>query len=64
MNEKVLKLKKDLVRFGKMINDRNLVIGPGGNISVRLDDIIYITPSGYGFDEINEEDIIGINITT
>jgi L-fuculose-phosphate aldolase len=41
-----------LVEFGqKMVRDR-LVVGSAGNISVRVGDIIVMTPSGVNYDEI------------
>ena len=64
MNEKVLKIKSELVKYGKMINDRNLVVGPGGNISHREDNTVFLTPSGLGFDEIEIEDIVCIDLNT
>ena len=64
MNEKVVKIKSELVKYGKMINDRNLVVGPGGNISSKVGDTVYLTPSGLGFDEISIEDIVGIDLDT
>ncbi len=54
--------KKEIIKCGRTLIEKYLVIGPGGNISFRIGDLAYITPSGIGFDELNEDDIVGINI--
>jgi len=61
------KLKKsmdELIRYGKMISDKNLVVGPGGNISFKDGNICYITPSGLDFNEIGPKDLVGVDIDT
>ena len=55
-------IKKEIIKYGKMLINKNLVVGPGGNISVRVNNIAYITPSGMSFDELNEGDLVGIDI--
>jgi L-fuculose-phosphate aldolase len=45
--------RQTLVDFGlKMVRDR-LVVGSAGNMSVRLGDIVVMTPSGVNYDEIS-----------
>ncbi len=62
--QKEIYLIQELIRHGIELMDKNLVIGPGGNISFRLNDLMFITPSGLSFDELNENDIVQINIET
>lgn len=56
------KIKREIVKCGKDLLEKRLVVGPGGNISFRISEIAYITPSGKGFDELTDNDIIGIDI--
>lgn len=62
--EKLEKSMDELIRYGKMISDKNLVVGPGGNISFKDGNICYITPSGLDFSEIAPKDLVGVNIDT
>ncbi|MEK6645713.1 MAG: class II aldolase/adducin family protein [Candidatus Firestonebacteria bacterium] len=56
------KIKKELVKYGNLIQEKGLVIGPGGNISAKCNDIIYIKSSGFSFDELEPDDYIGVRI--
>jgi len=62
--ESVIKLKKELVDIGKEISKQRLIVGPGGNISARLNDIIYVKSSGICFEDAKPEDYIGVNLNT
>ena len=62
MDQETKKLKESLIEFGKLINQNNLVVGPGGNLSIRVGDVCYITPSGLSFTEIKSDDLVGIDI--
>ena len=57
-----IKVKKELVKYGNLIQQKGLVVGPGGNISSKCNDIIYIKPSGFAFDELKPDDYIGVRI--
>jgi len=61
---KLEKSMDELIRYGKMISDKNLVVGPGGNISFKDGNICYITPSGLDFNEIGPKDLVGVDIDT
>lgn len=61
---KLEKSMNGLIRYGKMISDKNLVVGPGGNISFKDGNICYITPSGLDFNEIGPKDLVGVDIDT
>ena len=62
--EKLEKSMDELIRYGKMISSKNLVVGPGGNISFKDGNICYITPSGLDFNEIGPKDLVGVDIGT
>ena len=44
-------LKRELVKYGEKIYEASLVIGTGGNISARLDDVIYHKSRGVSLKE-------------
>lgn len=46
-----------LVRYGQRMNPDGLAVGPAGNLSVRVDDVVAITPSQVRYDEITPESI-------
>lgn len=52
MDEKELIAQLNL--YGKKVVTSGLVAGTGGNISARLGDLIYLSPSGYALDEIGD----------
>ena len=45
MDEKEARIA--LVETSARLNDRNLTVSAGGNLSVRVDDGVLITPSGW-----------------
>lgn len=51
-----------LIEYGKKLVDTGLTKGTGGNLSIRKDDYIAITPSGIDFYEIEKEDIVILDI--
>lgn len=59
-----LKIRKELTKYGHKIVDKGLVAGAGGNISARSGDIIYVSPSGFALDEIEEKNFIEVDICT
>lgn len=51
--------RKTIVTVCRLLDRRNLITGPGGNVSVRLrGDSVLITPSGYLLAEMREEEIV------
>ena len=62
MTEK--EIRQELVKWGRKIIEKKLVVGAGGNISARYEDIMLISPSGLGFDEISPEDYIPVSLET
>ena len=57
-------IKKYLVEIGKKIADKGLVVGPGGNISARAGNIVYMKASGICFEEAKVSDYIGVDLKT
>ncbi len=51
-------IKEEIANMGKRLYERRLNGGYGGNISVRDEDVIYITPSGLPKDILQYSDII------
>jgi L-fuculose-phosphate aldolase len=62
--EKLERSMDELIKYGKMMSGKNLVVGPGGNTSFKDGNICYITPSGLDFNEIKPEDLVGVDIDT
>jgi L-fuculose-phosphate aldolase len=57
-------LTEKLVNLGTRLLDEGLVVGAGGNMSIRDEDHYYVTPSGYAIGELMEEDLVRVNIET
>ncbi|MFC3419995.1 class II aldolase/adducin family protein [Salinicoccus hispanicus] len=55
---------KELSKYAAKMVDTNLVVGAGGNLSVRDDTYMYISPSGYDLKEITEEDWVKVKLET
>lgn len=55
--------REQLVRYaGRLVAD-GLAVGAAGNLSVRVHDLIAITPSGIGYDELTASDICVVTLT-
>jgi L-fuculose-phosphate aldolase len=57
-------LGEELIRYGRLISAKGLVIGPGGNLSAREENLMWVTPSGMAFDDLTPEDLVGIDLET
>jgi len=57
-------IKKELTLYGKKIVQKGLAVAGGGNISARKGDIIYLSPSGFGLDEIDEDQWVEVELET
>lgn len=54
--------REQLARYcGRMVAD-GLAVGAAGNLSVRVGDLIAITPSGIGYDELTASDICVVTL--
>jgi len=58
------KMRKLLSEYGKKLVEQGLVAGPGGNISARDGDNVFLSPSGFFLDEIKDEEWVKINLKT
>ncbi len=57
--------RRDLLRYGRKIADRLLVVGPGGNTSARAGEhTLVVKASGCAFEDCRESDYIAIDMTT
>ena len=58
----VAKARAELVEIGCLIERKDLIVGPGGNTSVRVGDRIYVKASGKSFEEAVESDYVGVDL--
>jgi L-fuculose-phosphate aldolase len=56
--------KKELLLYGRKIAEQMLVVGPGGNTSVRAGDAIVVKASGAAYEDCSEDDFIPIDFQT
>lgn len=56
--------RADLVTYGRKIENRGLVVGPGGNTSARVGDVIYVKASGIAFEDAEADDYVGVSLHT
>ena len=52
--------KEELVHFAKKLAAKGLTAGSGGNISIRLDDIVWIKPSGFAMEDLTADELSGL----
>ncbi|MDR4945142.1 class II aldolase/adducin family protein [Neobacillus cucumis] len=55
---------KDLKLYASKIVQTGLVVGAGGNLSMRDGNIMYISPSGFDLQEIEDHQWVRVNIET
>ena len=60
LNE-ILKMKSEIIKYGKKLGDKNMSPATSGNISVRYGENILITASGTCLSDLAEEDIVLID---
>jgi len=57
--------RRELLRYGRKIAERLLVVGPGGNTSARAGaNVVVVKASGCAFEDCTEADFIPIDMTT
>jgi len=56
--------KADLLLYGRKIAERMLVVGPGGNTSVRAGDAIVLKASGAAYEDCTEDDFVPVDFRT
>jgi L-fuculose-phosphate aldolase len=62
MSEK--QIREELTKYARKTVDKGLVVGPGGNISAKFEDTMYLSPSGFALEDIEPEQWIGVTIST
>jgi len=55
-------IKSELIHYSKLLQEKSLVIGPGGNTSCRITDNIAIKPSGLDFKDLEIADLVEVEI--
>ena len=55
---------RDLEKYAHKLVDSGLVVGAGGNLSMRDGEFMYISPSGFDLKETKDEDWVKVNIDT
>lgn len=58
------KVIRDLKRYSEKIVSTGLVVGAGGNLSMCDGNIMYISPSGFDLQEIEDDQWVRVNIDT
>lgn len=56
--------RQELCKYARKIVDNGLVVGPGGNISARAGDKMYLSPSGFALEDIEPEQWVEVDIST
>ena len=56
------KIRKDIIKFSKLLNKTNLSPLRSGNISVRYKNGFLITPSGMKYESLNIKDIVFVDL--
>lgn len=56
-------MKSAIVKFGKMLYDKDLTSGTSGNISILSDDKMYITGTGTALGLLTEKDIVETDLS-
>ena len=64
MSDINLKLKSELIQYSRKLSEKQFVIGPGGNTSIRVGDFMYIKPSGLTFEDQTEADLVEVDLRT
>lgn len=59
---RMLEQREQVVRYARLLIERGLTRGTGGNISVRQDELVAITPSGVAYASMTAEDIVVVDI--
>jgi L-fuculose-phosphate aldolase len=57
-------IRQELARYGRMIMDRGLTAGAGGNISAREGRLVWVKPSGFSLGELKGTDYVCVDLDT
>ncbi|MFI9599147.1 class II aldolase/adducin family protein [Streptomyces sp. NPDC052043] len=53
---------RELVAAARRTVSDGLVVGTSGNVSVRVGDIVLVTPSGVPYDRLTDDDVTGVDL--
>ena len=56
------KIRKDIIKYSKLLNKTNLSPLRSGNISVRYKNGFLITPSGMRYETLKSKDIVFVDL--
>lgn len=57
-----METRQELCKYARKTVEQGLVVGPGGNISARAGDKMYLSPSGFAIEEIAPEQWVEVDI--
>jgi len=57
-------VREELIAYGTRIAQKGLVAGAGGNISAREGNIVWMKPSGFAMDDMDPDDLCGMDLET
>lgn len=55
-------IRNELCKYARKTVTNKLVVGPGGNISARFEDKMYLSPSGFALDEVEPHQWVEVDI--
>ncbi|MFS0723188.1 class II aldolase/adducin family protein [Paenibacillus sp. 1P07SE] len=55
-------IREELTLYARKTVDKGLVVGPGGNISARWEEDMYLSPSGFALEDIEPEQWVKVHI--
>jgi L-fuculose-phosphate aldolase len=61
-NDKLEKLKEEIVKYSRRMTEKELVLGTSGNISTRSGDRFAITPSNLDYSLMSSKDVLILNM--
>jgi L-fuculose-phosphate aldolase len=59
-----LKTREELTKYARKTVAKGLVVGPGGNISAKFEDMMFLSPSGFALEDIEPEQWVRVTIST
>lgn len=57
-------IREQLVYYGRKLEQKGMVVGPGGNISARLGQTMYVKASGCALEDMEATDYVGVDLAT
>jgi L-fuculose-phosphate aldolase len=63
MSDRFDDARLDVCAYGRRLADEGLTTGTGGNLSVRVDDALVVSPSGVPYDELSPSDVPVVSLS-